>query len=230
MQYLGGKVRIAKQIAKVIRENNPGAHFIYEPFMGGANVTTELAKLFPMVLASDSHPDVIALWRAVQQGWLPPENITREEYALLKQEPSPSALRGYVGFGYSFAGKFFAGFMTEKPGGPKRQGVAARAIAKQAPFLANVEILCADYASLPIVPGTVIYADPPYAATTGYSTGNFDTLGFWETCRKWRDQGAKVYVSEYQAPSDWAALWSKSYIRSMQGSDGKVTATDFLFH
>ena len=31
----------------------------------------------------------------------------------------------------------------------------------------------------------LIYCDPPYQHTTGYSTGGFDHDKFWDTMRKW---------------------------------------------
>ena len=53
--------------------------------------------------------------------------------------------------------------------------------------------------------GDVVYCDPPYKNTHGYGI-KFDTDAFWEWCRT-RDY--PVYVSEYQAPSDFASIWSK---------------------
>lgn len=47
----------------------------------------------------------------------------------------------------------------------------------------------------------VIYADPPYAGTTGYdAAGAFDTDAFWARCVEWAAFGVRVYVSEFATP------------------------------
>ena len=76
--------------------------------------------------------------------------------------------------------------------------------------------------------GTVIYCDPPYAGTAGYSTGEFDTDKAWELYRAWADSGAHVYVSEYSGPESFLVD-----VYNPQGSMGKEQrnrVTEKLFY
>lgn len=54
------------------------------------------------------------------------------------------------------------------------------------------------YEQVPILPNSVIYCDPPYANTSGY-TRSFDHARFWGWVRECPHP---VYISEYTAPSD----------------------------
>lgn len=54
----------------------------------------------------------------------------------------------------------------------------------------------------------IIYRDPPYMGTAGYSDGiNHDE--FWQWCRERVYDGHKVYISEYQASDDFITIWEK---------------------
>jgi site-specific DNA-adenine methylase len=54
---------------------------------------------------------------------------------------------------------------------------------------------------VPVPPRSVVYCDPPYANTEGYSAvGAFDGAAFWGWCRMQARRGRVVYVSEYVAP------------------------------
>ena len=66
--------------------------------------------------------------------------------------------------------------------------------------------------------GDVIYADPPYANTSGYGVA-FDNADFWEWCRQPRR--ALLVVSEYSAPSDFVEIWGKQVTCTMS-QNGKV--------
>lgn len=54
------------------------------------------------------------------------------------------------------------------------------------------------YEQVPILPNSVLYCDPPYAKTAGY-TRTFDHDAFWQWVRTTEHP---VYISEYTAPSD----------------------------
>lgn len=73
------------------------------------------------------------------------------------------------------------------------------------------------YETLEVRPGDVVYCDPPYAETTGYKTGAFDTPRFWAITQAWAEAGANVFVSEYQAPEGWDVVWSKEQTISLNG-------------
>ena len=62
--------------------------------------------------------------------------------------------------------------------------------------------------------GMLIYCDPPYKSTQGYSTGMFDSELFWDTIRKWSKNNC-VFVSEENAPSDFEIVWKKQKRRTL---------------
>lgn len=73
--------------------------------------------------------------------------------------------------------------------------------------LSKVEFTQSDYRQYEHKEGDVVYCDVPYKGTLygGYQT-KFDTDAFWEWART-RDY--PVYVSEYNAPEDFACIWQK---------------------
>src|SRR3954463_779951 len=115
MQYMGGKERVSTDIAEVLAHFGQSCDRYVEPFTGGGSVLYRVAPMYDDVLAADIHTDLILMWKAVQNGWVPPAAISREEYTAIKSE-SPSALRGFVGFGCSFGGKWFGGYASDGKG------------------------------------------------------------------------------------------------------------------
>jgi DNA adenine methylase len=227
MQYLGGKFRIARELSKVILDATPERSLYWEPFIGGGNVFEHLAPHFARAIGSDIHPDLMLMWQALQDGWIPPDSISETEYAALKHA-EPSALRGFAGFGCSFGGKWFAGYAR----GDQKRNYATNArntLARQnsAWSATNVTFRCMDYAEFDPAAGAVIYCDPPYAETTGYkSTPSFDHPKFWETAARWAAQGCHVFVSGYQAP--YAPLWAKQRNLEMQAGERRTENLYYL--
>lgn len=235
MRYVGGKGRIARQIVEVIRESAPDARVAVEPFMGGGSVTAELASRFDLVLASDAHPDLVLMWQAVTNGWTPPQYVSEADYAALRNA-RPSALRGFAGFGGSFGGKWFGGYarggQTAALEPRNHQGESARKVAKLGAAMragGSVVVTHADYHAAPVIPGSVIYCDPPYAATQGYATGAFDSIEFWAWAEVAADV-AHVFVSEYAAPSWWHCIWSAEKRQSVtMPAQGREIRVERLF-
>ena len=62
-----------------------------------------------------------------------------------------------------------------------------------------------DYRELEYREGDVVYYDPPYAGHDPYSSGGFDSTAFWEWART---REFPVYVSEYEAPEDFAVVFA----------------------
>jgi DNA adenine methylase len=219
VRYLGGKSRIASQIAEVIKAKHSSNTRIFEPFMGGGSVTVELAKYFSTVLSSDTHPDLIAMWSAVLTGWQPPRDITVDAYEQLRHA-APSAVRGFVGFAGSFGAKWFGGFARgNRPDGIKRNYIdeSARSLHAAAARMRNVvNVSLCDYRNIKPLAGDIVYADPPYANTTGYSGPVFDSKEFWGVAALWRESGVHVYVSECSAPKYWFPVWSRTVSRTLK--------------
>ena len=226
--YLGGKHRQSKHIASLIAEASGGDY--WEPFLGGGSVAAAVARTqsFGTMHLSDAHLDLVLMWRALLDGWLPPEHVSDDEYQALKGAPS-SALRGFVGFGCSFAGKWFGGY-SRNARGDDYPGAAARGLAKKVGPLLEVSTVSAthqNYEAVRPVPGDVLYLDPPYANTTGYSTGSFDSTAFWSWAQRHAERGVHVFVSEFTAPDGWVPVWSVE--RSVTADEQTKTNTEHLY-
>ena len=175
MRYLGGKSKLAKPIATTIYNTCDCTDVYIEPFVGGGSILCELAPMFGECLACDNQQDLILLWQALKDGWIPPSVLSQAQYDELKQS-LPSALRGFAGFPCSFGGKWFGGlakggFAKGEPRNHIDEG--KRNCLKQSTKISNVNFVCCDYRQIEPDPGNVIYCDPPYMGTTGYGS-NFD--------------------------------------------------------
>ena len=228
MRYLGGKTRIAKQIAKIISQREASRKLLIEPFMGAGNVTAVLAPLFDLVVANDVHEDLMLMWNALAAGWIPPDKISEQEYKQLKYEV-PSALRGFAGFACSFAGRWFEGYARDSRG-DDYVGASKRAVLRDVGCMKNVIFSHGDYSFLTPLDGTVVYCDPPYANTKPYSgTPQFNSIEFWEVMNKWRKIGAKVYVSSYAAPEGWNVCWEQTFKRNLRSNSTVQPVSELLF-
>jgi len=229
MKYMGSKARHAKEILPIIlKDRKPGQWYV-EPFVGGANM---IDKVDDNRIGNDSHPQLIAMWKAVANGWLPPQNISFEEYKEAQKEKTIDALTGFIGFGCSYSGKWFGGYArgNNKNGTPRNYTEeSARNINKQANNLKDVDFRCGSYFDLEIPPNSIIYCDPPYQGTTNYATGYFDHESFWNWCNQKVIEGHIVFVSEYSAPDDWECVWSKQVNNTLEKNTGSKQGTEKLF-
>ena len=231
MQYMGGKSRIAKKIREHLVSH--GATRYVEPFVGGGAVLTAMARDFEFILAADAHSDLIAMYRAIQDGsFTPPETVTEEEHSLLR-DAEPSPLRTFAGFACCYGGSYWSGYARNNRGDNyARQG--QRSLSKSAKagmFDSHVVFRGASVFELDLpedLSDTVIYCDPPYAGTAGYSTGEFDTAKAWELYRAWAGRGAHVYVSEYSGPESF--LVDTFTPQGSMGKEQRNRVTEKLFY
>jgi DNA adenine methylase len=220
LRYYGGKSKIAKDIAGVFSKKT--FHVYWEPFCGACSVISKVKA--PVRIASDVHEDLILMWQAVQKGWEPPDNITEEEYNRLRNSTEPSPLRAFVGFGCSYGGKWFGGYARNKDNW-NYAGFAKRSVARKLKGMAGVQFWCIPYQGVDVeavlkLGSTLVYCDPPYRASTAdYDAGRFDSSSFWDWTRRLSDR-AKVFVSEYEAPSDFGIVWQKDVKTQMHGKTG----------
>jgi DNA adenine methylase len=209
VRYFAGKSRLAPKIAKAILNHTPRRFEYFEPFVGGGAIVEHMSRHFVRTEARDVHRDLIMMWQALMAGWIPPEDVSFEEYKYWEKQPS-SAMRGFVGFSCSFAGKWFGPYARfTKPDG-RQQNFAEeskRNVQSCIDSLRNATFYRRSYTETPYTSKSVIYCDPPYAGTYSYSS--FDTPKFWDWARAAVSAGAHVYVSEFRAPSDWKPLWSR---------------------
>lgn len=208
MHYVGGKYRQRRHFAPAILADTEERIEYWEPFVGGGWMLEVMAPHFKRVLAGDTHEDLVLMYQALAGGWDPPEAISEGEYADLRHA-DPSALRGFAGFGASFGGKWFGGY--GRHGGHKTTIVQQNRnslLKLRAALPDNVEFRCQSYEVMTPPPGTVVYADPPYAArgVEFKTSAGFDHDRFWEVMDAWTDLGALVYVSEFHAPEHWEIL------------------------
>ena len=216
--YVGSKAKIASWVAgHILARARYRPHYL-EPFVGSGSVFRLVAPSFPHATASDIHTDLILMWKAVAEGWVPPETVTEAEYETLKR-CGPSAMRGFVGFQSSFGAKWFGGYVRSS-GLVDRAEDAHRSYLRKArlEILASAaafqtaHVVCKDYRHHEPNSETVVYCDPPYASTLGYGSvrdsdaQRFDTHVFWDTMNTWHDRGAIIVVSELEAPEGWVSI------------------------
>lgn len=219
MRYMGGKSRISKQIANVLngamrereRERKKERVFV-SLFCGSCAIESKVQA--DVKILNDKHSYLIAMWQALQNGWTPPDVVTKEEYYRVKANMDENpALAGFVGFGCSFGGKWWGGLASNKKG-DNYCARAERSLLKDLSGLQAATFTCLDYKNVEIPYGAVVYADPPYANTTGYTLGKFDTDEFWDYMRQ-LSKRCDVYISEESAPDDFECVWSQELTRTL---------------
>ena len=232
MLYMGGKGRIGRELAGVILASSSSRDVYLEPFMGGGSTWKHLAPYFSTAYAGDVHEDLMLMWKAAAEGWTPPSIVNEEKYQAVRKQRSPSALRGFVGFGCSFGGKWWGGYARSAANGndyyARHAAKSVIEIAALCPPNRPGELRHCSFREWTPAPGWVIYADPPYANTTKYKD-NFNTMAFWNKMQDWVClYGADVFVSEYAAPKGWQAIFEKQQPRKVSGGTGQMT-TEKLF-
>ena len=233
MKYLGSKSRIAKEILPLILADRKEGQYFVEPFCGGCNVT---AQVLGNRIANDSNEYLIAMFRGLVSGEIYPEQISRELYNDVREcfrsgsDKYDLGFMGWVGFMASYRGKFFGGYAGTTMSKGKPYDYIAEAVGgvmRQIPKLHGVEFRTGNYKNLIIPDESIIYCDPPYMGTTGYSDGiNHDE--FWQWCRERVYDGHKVYISEYQAPDDFITIWEKP-IQNCISLNKKATERLFIY-
>lgn len=278
---MGSKRRIAKFILPIILKGRIKNQWYVEPFCGGCN---SLSQVDGNRMASDIHPELIALWKALQDGWDPPKYINEDDYNRIKKLKSDPALQGFVGFNYSFGSKYFGGYkrytdsradpsklievlkgyagFTHSFGGTyfgtyrrnddgggstKKEGAGSRklksnydnmryvgaraylSITEQAKLLKDVKFFNCAYYALNIPDKSTIYCDPPYAGTSKYKTDSFPHKNFWQWCRVQKEEGHTIFVSEYNAPSDFKCVWSMDVKENLRAQGSGRIKTEKLF-
>jgi len=229
MKYVGSKDRHTKELIPIILSERFDGQFYVEPFLGGASMISRIAG---NRIGSDANPHVIALWRAVRDGWVPPTEVSEDEYKSAKDEKAVDALTAFIGFACSFAAKWFGGYARGKDSKGNARNYAAegsRGCLKKAAGLAGADLISCSYDDLRIPPNSIIYCDPPYLGTQGYATGSFDHEKFWLWCDDMVHMGHKVFVSEYQAPDGWIPVWDRKVVSSLDKNTGGKVAVERLF-
>lgn len=235
MKYMGSKSRIAKHILPIML-NEAKKHNIkvwVEPFVGGANMIDKVPETFKRI-GYDLNEYIIEMFKSLQQGFIPKDLYTKEEYDYIKSNKDENkALTGYVGINCSYSGKWFggyAGIVNTKGGVRNYQEEAKRNVLKQIVNLKDVEFHTSSYEALDFT-DCLIYLDPPYKGTTEYRDSGFDHENFYDWCRQQAKKNI-VFVSEYTAPDDFVCVWEQEVKSSLSAngvSGGSKVSIERLF-
>lgn len=216
MQYFGGKTKIAKEVVKFLESKREIGQPYLEPFVGGGIVCS---KMSGKRTANDFNEYLIEMYKGVQNGYELPDYISEEQYKYIKENrDEDKVLTGFVGFGCSFAGKWFGGYARQK--GYNFASGSKRSLLKKMNTMKNVVFINRNYKELN-PKGWLIYCDPPYEGTVQpYGVKGFDSDEFWEIMRKWSKDN-KVFISEYKSPNDFECVLeipTKTIIRDTGGT------------
>ena len=205
MRYLGGKSRIAKQIISVMSaEREEGMPWV-EPFMGSGKV---ISKVQGRRIGADINHEMIALFKAIREGWEPPTQVSRDFYYEVRsnQDKYPDHLKAFIGIGCSFGGMRWMSYAQSRRG-DNFALAAYNSLMRLKPLLEGVELNACDYQSLVIPERSLIYCDPPYKNTRGYGF-DFNHERFYSWCKNKVKEGHYLFVSEYSMPSYFEEAWS----------------------
>lgn len=229
MQYFGGKQRISKPLAKYLNSVlKPDQPFV-DLFCGSCNVVSKIDSN-RVRIANDLHKELIAMWKHLQQGGDLPDTISVEDYqemnkAKFNNTAHPDWLMGFVGFGCSFAGRYFEGYARNRAGdiGSTKAKSSRNAALKKIQDMKGVIFSQGDYKDCMIPDNSLIYCDIPYKSSTKkYAVGWFNHDEFYEWAKEKKAQGHLVLISEYKenTPKEFEIVWeieSKKSVRDKEG-------------
>ena len=236
MQYFGGKHFTAKKTTDLLKTMMKKGQTYLEPFVGAAWIVSNMnvKKRF----ASDTNPYLIALYKALQEGWMPPADVGEELYVKLRKctgkqkqdgpqiplDETPDflgdgyqlALIGFAGCACSFAGIWYGSYARD----PKHPGMnfaekGRKTLHDLRPFISENK----KHDILPVKfrccsydewnpKNAIIYCDPPYNAT---NQPYFSKV--FDTDKFWDtmrkwSENNIVVISEYSAPDDFHVIAS----------------------
>jgi DNA adenine methylase len=224
MQYLGGKTRIAKQLATLIDSVREPGQWVWDPFCGGLSMSVALSKKGP-VWSTDINPALISLYKAVQNGWQPPSSVSKEEYEAAKTLPDSNPLKAFCGFGCSFGGKWFGGYARS---GERNYAANCVSSLSAVPWQ-QLTLSCMSFLEAEPQPTeALLYLDPPYAGTTGYRN-SFDSAAFFAQALRWA-AFTHVFISEYACPAGICVWEGVSRTTCTLRKEDYKTATERLYY
>lgn len=231
MHYFGGKFKISKDLTNVLNPITKGKPFV-DLFCGACNVVEKITTASSRT-ANDNNPYLIALLKAIQNGYEPPTCVTREQYNYtmghLDENP---ALSGFVGIGCSFSGRWKNGYAKSDKYHANYAKDAHNSLLRQKQKLNGVLFTSCDYDKALIPDGAVIYCDPPYRnKRKHYFVNKFDYNAF----TKWVETNKNkydIYISEYKEnisawPSSYEVVWEKESCQEMLN---RTKTTEVLIH
>lgn len=231
---MGSKARLAKDIAPIFNDliNKYDIDTYIEPFVGGANMIEHISC--KTRIGGDNNQYLIAMWIALQNGWTPPKEMTRELYDKIKDSKHeyPRELVAIAGFCATYNAKWFGGYagkVKTKIGTVRDYyDEAVRNILKQVDRLGDIEFKHCNYIEFSDAEKSLIYCDIPYQGTTKYGASTlFNYSDFWGWVRD-MSRSNTVVVSEYSAPSDFECIYEKTLKTTLDKNSRKLD-TEKLF-
>ena len=211
-----GKKITDKIISTLINKGIDCSKVVYvEPFCGCLGVFRHICPIVKKSYANDLSLDLILLWKKVQEGTLRNPHIDKEKWLRLKTDTKSSAERAFAGFGCSFSGVWFNGYIADDG----NNDMTYNSLVKHKDILAKTKFYSMDYRDFlrKVIknPDThyVVYLDPPYEETYSVIDGKisteFDSDQFWDLARKYsKMKNVTLFISEFQAPRDFKEIWS----------------------
>jgi site-specific DNA-adenine methylase len=203
---------VGKRISEVILEliDEPKDIIYIDLFCGACGVLKYMSPHFKKCYANDLHKDLIMLLKQVKNGKFENPKITREKWAELKYTTKSSAERAFAGFGCSYGGIFFNGFISDS----NNNDMEYSSLVRLAPKLQNTTFFNKSYIDFlkefkfDSTKKYLIYLDPPYKGTSCQPWPEFDSTQFWNVVRKLsKMKNTRVIVSEVSAPSDFRCIY-----------------------
>lgn len=179
-------------------------------------------------IANDKHKYLVAMWKELQNGWLPPDEISRREYRYIKDNKDELPhLTGFVGFGCSFAGKWFGGYAHSDNRNYCLN--AHNSVLNKIKNLEKVEFYNLDYKDVDIPKGSLVYCDIPYRNTTQYCKSEVEEFNheeFYEWVKSNSDK-YNIYIGEYKknVPDDFEIVWELESKQDIRNSKNKRAET-----
>lgn len=239
MRYMGSKAKIAKDILPIMLKDIGDRTFV-DLFTGGGNLLQFVEA--KNIIANDINPYTIAfLKRLKDEGadWLPKNNkeFTEQHYKYVKNNKDKflKSVLGHVGYNLSFGGKWFGGWCRGKDSkGKCRDYVAEQYLSsvKQYNNIKDKNIVFSNksYEDVEIPKKSIIYCDIPYKNTTKYSAiKQFDYDKFYNYCKRMKEAGHTIYISEYSMPEDFTLIWQKEVRTCLNSKGNSDKRTEKLF-
>ena len=232
--YFGGKNRSGKLIASklnnIIKEKEIENYV--ELFVGSGGVFKHIKCENKII--NDKEPLIIEFHKHIANGGkieLEYEDYYKDlepmynEFKKGNYGDTPLGVVGYVAYQCSFGGMKFNTFArgnTEK--GRKKdyfKGGLSSLIKKQ--NYKHTKIFNLDFCDVKIPPNSLIYCDPPYKSTNGYSV-EFDNV-FFENYINELSKDNIVIISEYSKLENTDIYYSFEFTRSMHSGENKENVT-----
>lgn len=239
MRYFGGKSKLGKILTNVIisylheKGINTKETIYIEPFCGALGLMKYIVDYFEKCYANDLCKDLIMLHKQVKSGTFKNPKITKEKWMEYKFTNKSSAERAFAGFGCSFGGSFFNGYINDST----NNDMTYSSIIKMKSKIQKITFSNKDYYDFlkcfkfESNKKYVIYFDPPYKNTSCQPWPEFDSNKFWTIVKKLGSyKNITVIVSEKSAPPEFKSIFKINRRNGMHNiTTDKVEIQEYLF-